>query len=201
MAIHPSFPSFPYKELEPGFRCFPACEAMRDARYEGAKVAHMLEFGSFADVPRGWILKALRRIYADYPFRDEAFHKARLAGWGEYDGLIFDHLDTVGRSGFTSGAGGSLVGFCSWDPRRAPGLAIVGHNGLFPEFRGHGYGRLQIGHMVKLLAARGVARLLVTTGEEDFYLPARRMYEACGFIESGRGVKEGCGVIWYEREL
>lgn len=50
--------------------------------------------------------------------------------------------------------------------------------------RGRGLGRLLLRHVVAEARARGYTRLSLETGVEDFFRPARALYEAAGFAET-----------------
>lgn len=51
------------------------------------------------------------------------------------------------------------------------------------ESRGRGLGRLLLEHLIAEAQRRGYRRLSLETGAEDFFAPARRLYERHGFIE------------------
>lgn len=51
--------------------------------------------------------------------------------------------------------------------------------------RGRGVASALLGHVVGQARARGAARMLLETGAEDFFAPARRLYERNGFVERG----------------
>lgn len=51
------------------------------------------------------------------------------------------------------------------------------------ESRGRGLGRLLLEHLIAEAQQRGYRRLSLETGAEDFFAPARRLYERHGFIE------------------
>jgi putative acetyltransferase len=51
------------------------------------------------------------------------------------------------------------------------------------ESRGRGLGRLLLEHVIAEARSRGYRRLSLETGAEDFFAPARRLYERHGFAE------------------
>jgi len=77
------------------------------------------------------------------------------------------------------------IGFASPHLTESPALGVVGYNCIMPEFRCRGYGRMQLLEIVRRLEARGAESIEATTSLHPFFLPARRMYVACGFKESG----------------
>lgn len=52
-----------------------------------------------------------------------------------------------------------------------------------PAYRGKGAGRAMLGHLLAEARARGYARVSLETGRPEPFLPARRLYEANGFVE------------------
>lgn len=160
----------------------------------------MLAHRPFSVLEPGAILEALQEIYAAYPFRYTRKKAAWERNWRAYDQLLFANPDTVGRAGFASFFDGALVGFCSWDPRRAPAVT-VGHNGILPPWRGRGFGAAQIRRMLEIFRERGYATATVTTGDEEFFVPAQRTYVSCGFREADRFEEDGDRLIRYELAL
>ncbi len=51
--------------------------------------------------------------------------------------------------------------------------------------RGRGVASSLLRHVLDAARARGAERVLLETGAEDFFAPARRLYERHGFVERG----------------
>ncbi len=51
--------------------------------------------------------------------------------------------------------------------------------------RGRGVATLMLEHIVADARSRGYQRLCLETGTEDYFAPARRLYERHGFTECG----------------
>lgn len=51
--------------------------------------------------------------------------------------------------------------------------------------RGQGVGAAMVEHLVGTARGRGYSRLSLETGSQDYFAPARRMYERHGFVASG----------------
>lgn len=128
----------------------------------------------------------LKQSYAELVQTDQEHWGDEALKWEEFDRDVFEHLDTVGACMFLSWAGDRLVGFASYDPRHGPEFGIVGHNCVLPEFRANGFGRQQIEEVLRHLRARGIRLARVSTLDNPFFAPARRMYTSCGFHEIGR---------------
>jgi len=152
---------------------------------------------------QGLIFRMLQAAYVS-PARFEAGLLAAWAPeWQAYDAEIFDAPDTVGAAGFVTYLGPDIIGFASWDPRQHP-TGIIGHNCILPEFRGNGYGQKQVAEVLRRLQAAGFTRARVATGDLDGFLPAQKMYLACGFRETKRISDPRHGawqLIEFEKEL
>jgi GNAT superfamily N-acetyltransferase len=157
----------------------------------------MLHFEPLSVLHTGDIYAALKLFYGDYPDVGDGIAHAWHADWREYDRLVFANIDTVGKAGFASFVGDEWIGFCSWDPRRAPDMAIIGHNGVFPAHRGNGYGVAQIVNTLEIFRAKGYRNAVVTTGAGEFFVPAQKMYVRLGFAETDRAIKNGFPIINY----
>ena len=164
----------------------------------------MITFTPFAQHKPGVIVSLLSQSYAAYLALDPQAAQAWPADWAAYEWDVFHFPDTVGVCGFVACLDDRPIGFASWDPRQFPAYGVVGHNCILPTFRGNGYGTAQIHRMLDILRARGFQQARVTTGDHPFFVPAQRMYVACGFREIGRGLRDprvALGMIDYERSL
>lgn len=52
-----------------------------------------------------------------------------------------------------------------------------------PALRGRGLGRAMLAFLIEDAASRGMLRLSLETGRDDFFAPARAMYAGAGFVE------------------
>lgn len=52
-----------------------------------------------------------------------------------------------------------------------------------PAVRGRGLGRAMLAFLIEDAAVRGIRRLSLETGRDDFFIPARAMYASAGFVE------------------
>jgi GNAT superfamily N-acetyltransferase len=106
--------------------------------------------------------------------------------WRKVDDLAFDNFDTVGRNMFITCLAGKPIGLGAYDPRRGPEIGVIGQNCILPPYRNKGYGQRQILEILRRMRERQIRKAVVSTGEDDFFAPARRMYLACGFHETRR---------------
>ena len=133
----------------------------------------------------GIITAILRASYADLLKLDPRWESEQV-NWDEYDREVFAHPKTVGSCLFLTRSNGRIAGFGSWDPRQRPEYGIVGHNCILPEFRGKGLGRQQIQEILRRFQKLGIKTAKVSTNDHPFFVPAQRMYIACGFREVRR---------------
>jgi GNAT superfamily N-acetyltransferase len=162
---------------------------------------------TFAPISRfapGALADLIRRSYAELVEKWPAHWEGESAKWDDFDREAFGYPETIGRCVFVSCLNGEPVGLASFDPRQAPQYGVVGQNVILPEFRGRGFGKLQILQVLSRLRERGIATARVTTSEHPFFLPALRMYESLGFKEFRRypgGPDPNYGLIDLEMQL
>jgi len=152
--------------------------------------------------PKGVIFNLLEQCYAGSEKMLPEYFNEWVGDWKTYEEAIFHNPDTVGACGFMTYLDNVLIGFASWDPRQFP-KGIIGHNGILPEFRGKGYGQLQINEAINRLNKKDFRKILASTMDHAFFSPAQRMYLACGFEEIKRYAVEGenYGIIEFQKRL
>ena len=72
------------------------------------------------------------------------------------------------------------------DLRRIRNFGIVAHICFLPQFRGRGLVRRQIEEVLRRFEALKIRTARVSTTDHWFFVPAQRMYVACGFREVRR---------------
>lgn len=97
------------------------------------------------------------------------------------------YLDTAGLldagvSFFAAREGGSLLAIGAI-VELEPTHGEVKSMHTAAEARGRGIGRLVLNHVIAVARERGYSRLSLETGSIEEFAPARRLYEAAGFIE------------------
>jgi len=152
----------------------------------------------------GLIASLLKQSYAELLESDPEQWRSEVPKWEQFDREVFEYPETVGLCVFLSWFDDQLVGFGSYDPQQKPESGIVGHNCVLPESRGRGFGKQQIQEIIRRFRAMGIRLARVSTGEHPFFIPAQRMYTACGFQETGRRPWDGDpsqNLIEYEMRL
>jgi len=120
----------------------------------------------------------------------------------KFNNDCFENPNSIGSCVFLSYFNNELVGFASYDPRNIPEFGIVGQNCILPQYRGRGFGKLQIAEILRIFKEKGARKVKVTTGQVSFHIPSQKMYESLGFIEVARGAgDDGYLTIDYEVQL
>ena len=149
----------------------------------------------FNELKCGAIASMLRESYRGWQEYDRWVNQ-----WSDYDAEVFEYPDTVGRCGFATRTEGVLVGFISWDPRSRP-CVTIGHNCILPSFRNQGYGSWQLKCAIGILSERGFTQARASTGDDEFFAFARKMYENNGFQRCEPYLKDRSDLVYYSREL
>jgi len=163
-----------------------------------------IRFTSTFDQEPGNIAELLKRSYADLVLSDPEHWRQEEAKWEEFDKEVFRHPDSVGACVFLTWTDNHIVGFGSFDPRQMPVYGIVGHNCILPQFQGRGIGKQQIFEIPSRLRSMGIQTAKASTNSHPFFVPAQRMYIACGFIEKGRRPWDrdpSREIVEYEKEI
>ena len=83
---------------------------------------------------------------------------------------------------------GEAVGFASYKLDDAARIGTVDDNAVLPYYRGRGVGRQMLARVLAIMEAAGMEFAQVSTGLEEPYASARRMYERQGFEPLHRSV-------------
>jgi GNAT superfamily N-acetyltransferase len=164
----------------------------------------MLCFTPISQHKPGTLAHILRKAYAGILASDPQYWQVETQNWEQFDREAFENPETIGKCVFITTLDNASIGFGSFDPRQKPVLGIIGHNCILPEFRNAGYGKQQIDELVLRLKALAIRRVEVTTSEHPFFLPAQRMYLACGFHERRRyagGPDPRYRIIEFDRDI
>lgn len=161
----------------------------------------MISFASIKSIKQGQLFEMLNASYKDLIETFDRKNKEKyLESWGQFDKNTFDNADIIGKCLFVSRLDNKLVGFASYDPRHFPNYGIIGQNCVLPEFKRKGYGKLQIQELLRIFNKAHCLKAFVTTGDNDFFIPAQNMYKSLGFKETTRqrNIKWGFKEIKYQ---
>ena len=151
----------------------------------------------------GTIVTLLVKSYRDLLQTDPACYRSEMPKWQGFDREVIESPNRFSHCVFFSWHGDICIGFGSFDPRGKPTFGVIGHHCILPEFRRRGFGRQQLQEILRRLKNQGIKQVRVTTGDHPFFIPAQRLYLACGFKEVRREGPHNTGwsLIHYEREI
>lgn len=136
----------------------------------------MIEFKSISSFPKGTLYNQLIDAYS---FNSEC-KKMWSNMWKEYDELFYSNLSLIAdKYGFVTVVDGIPVGHISWDPRNRPDYVIIGHNCIITNYKGKGYGKIQLQEAIRRIKEDNFKKIVVTTNE--IFIPAQKNYESVGF--------------------
>jgi GNAT superfamily N-acetyltransferase len=134
----------------------------------------------------GLLSDLIQRSYAGLVEEWPMYWKQESEKWAAFDRQAFAHPDSIGKCVFVSCLDAEAIGLASYDPRQEPQYGLIGQNCILPEYRGRGFGKLQILEILRRFRERNTRAARVTTSEHPFFLPARNMYQNLGFKEIRR---------------
>jgi len=134
----------------------------------------------------GIISGLLHQSYAELVQAQPDLWEPEKENLEEFDRNVFGNPGTIGACTFLTLCGKDVVGFFSFDPRPAPTYGVIGHNCILPEYRNRGFGKRQIAEILRRFRQMGIRQAKVSTNDHPFFVPAQRMYTACGFVEAKR---------------
>ncbi len=127
-------------------------------------------------------------------FADVTVHRWREERYGIIGGRTWDQWKADDMRQINMGlvviaeVEGAAVGFATFHVNDVTRIGTVGNNAVLPDYRGHGIGGKLHARVLELIEEAGMEFAQVSTGLEDHYAPARRMYERQGFKPLNRSV-------------
>ena len=107
----------------------------------------MLEFKKGSEFPKGTLYNQLVDAYSFNTDCKKNFNDM----WLEYDDFFYSNLDIANKYAFVTVLDGKAIGHISWDPRNRPDYVEIGHNCIITEYKGNGYGRLQLQEAIRTI--------------------------------------------------
>ena len=117
-----------------------------------------------------------------------------------FDKELSQNPNWLGQYVFITTTGDKPIGFASFDPRQKP-VAQIGHNCIIPKQRGKGLGSKQLQHLLTQIKSQGFTKIIVSTGQTQDFIPAQKMYQSCGFTETGKFTRGGKEMVGFEQDL
>ncbi len=157
-----------------------------------------ISFKPLSSLQSGQLFEMLADSYIDLIEKDDVRNRDKyIESWAQMDRKAFDSTEPMGKYILVTHLDGKSIGFASYDPRYFPQYGIIGQNCIRSEFKGKGYGRIQIEEILKLFKLAGCHKVIVSTGNINFFIPAQKMYKSLGFEEIGRQLNQ----VWGYQEI
>lgn len=138
----------------------------------------MIEFKRISEFQKGTLYNQLEDAYS-YDSNNKTYWNSM---WKDYDEFFYSNLKNIAdKYGFITVVNGIPVGHISWDPRNIPDYVKIGHNCIISEYKGKGYGKIQLQEAIRRIKKYDVKKIIVTTNE--FLIPAQKNYESVGFVK------------------
>ena len=118
--------------------------------------------------------------------REQQFGVIGGHAWDEWEADIMRTIDV--SMVVIAEAAGTAVGFATYQLDDATRIGTVSDNAVLPEYRGRGIGAQLLARVLRLMEEAGMEFAQVSTGSDDPYTPARRMYERQDFEPYFRSV-------------
>jgi len=161
----------------------------------------MLDFRTISSLKPGDLYEMLLDSYSDLIEKYDPENKERyLSSWRNSDKLAFS-IPVIGKCIFVSYLDDELAGFISYDPRNHPAFMVVGQNCILSRFKGKGLGSEQLSHLISFAKSNGYKMMRITTGDNQFFIPAQKMYQRAEFKETRRFRNDTFGYNEIEYEL
>jgi GNAT superfamily N-acetyltransferase len=139
----------------------------------------MVSYKPISFFEKGILQKILKASYQDFfiYFPNEKKNLYQL--WEREEEEVFSN-PIIGDHILFTCINSIPIGYFSWDDRNIP-IGVIGQNCIIPQYQNQGYGRKQITVIEKRLREIKFTELNVVTGDHEFFVPAQKMYLACGF--------------------
>ncbi len=141
------------------------------------------------EADRETLVELIVRGFADVTVNRWREERYGVIGGRTWDEWKADDMRTIDiTSVVIAEIDGRAVGFATFHVNEKTRIGTVGNNAVLPEFRGRGIGGHLDVRVLELIAEAGMEFAQVSTGLEDCYEPARRMYERQGFKPLNRSI-------------
>lgn len=148
-----------------------------------------IEIRQAVEADREDLINLIVRAFADVTvlrWREERCGVIGGRRWEEWEADLMRTVD-VNRV-IVAEVDGQAVGFAVYELDDTTRIGNVSDNAVLPEYRNRGIGSRLIAHVLRLMKDAGMELAQVSTGLEESYAPARRMYERQGFEAIYRSV-------------
>ena len=149
-----------------------------------AKQETEVEIRHAVEADRQTLITLVVRAFADVRAQQSGEILART--WAHWEA---NHVQTIDLSSVVlAEVAGKAVGFASYEIDRRTRIGTVSDNAVLSSYRGQGIGGQLLVRVLELITESGMEFAQVSTGLEEPYAAARRMYERQGFTPYFRSV-------------
>lgn len=142
-----------------------------------------------AEADRETLIDLIVRGFAEVTVHRRREERYGIIGGRTWDEWKADDMRAIDvRNVVIAEIGGTAVGFATYHINEQTRIGTVGNNAVLPEYRGRGIGGLLHARVLELIEAAGMDFAQVSTGLDEGYISARRMYERQGFEPLFRSV-------------
>ena len=144
----------------------------------------MIDYRKLTEFPRGTLYDILQDAYSFNSQNKEIWNE----NWHESDNFFYDNPDIANKYSLVTCLDGNPIGFITWDPRNCPEYVEIGHNGIRTQYKGKGYGHMQLEEaLCRIKKYEGLKRIIVCTNSN---LIAPKNYESVGFSLYDRKIND-----------
>ena len=141
------------------------------------------------EADRGTLIELIVRGFAEVTVNRWREERYGIIGGRTWDEWKADDMRTIDINNVViAEVDGKAVGFATYHVNEETRIGTVGNNAVLPEYRGRGIGGRLDARVLEFIAEAGMEFAQVSTGLEDCYEPARRMYERQGFEPLNRSI-------------
>lgn len=135
----------------------------------------MIEYRKFTEFPRGTLYDILQDAYS-FDSRNKILWNQN---WKESDDFFYYNPNIADKYGIVTCIDNTPIGFVTWDPRHRPEYVEIGHNGIRTQYKGNGYGHMQLAEAISRIKKYGELKRIIVSTNSNFIAP--KNYESVGF--------------------
>lgn len=136
---------------------------------------NQIAFKQFSEFPKGTLYDILQDAYSFDSRNKEIWDK----NWHESDDFFYDNPEIADKYGLVTCIDNEPIGFVTWDPRQRPEYVEIGHNGIRTQYKGNGYGRMQLEEAIHRIRKYDNLKRIIVCTNSNFVAP--KNYESVGF--------------------
>lgn len=134
-----------------------------------------VKFKEPSEFKKGTLYGLLKNAYSF----DSNYEKYFNQNWIDFDNFFFENPKIADKYGFITVLDDKPIGLISWNPQHSPDYVEIGHNCIATEYKGRGYGKIQLSEALRRIRQdKNLKKIIVTTNDN---LIAKFNYQSVGF--------------------